>query len=158
MDPIPRAAARGHGQPCFDRFSDGGQNMARSTKLAKLEATLKNARRRARNRKQDPITEAAFAVAGGAGVALMADNNIKLPIPGVPNSLQVALTALLVNKFIKPKGIAKDLINGVQNGGAAIYGYGLAKKWKNPDHVLAGDDDYLEGYIGDDGGDNLQEG
>ena len=131
--------------------------MARSPKLAKLEASLKNARRRARNRKQDPITEAAFAVAGGAGVALMADNNLKLPIPGVPTSLQVALTALIVNKFLKPKGLGKDLVTGVQNGGAAIYGYGLAKKWKDPAYEIQGEEEFMGAYIGQEG-DHLQEG
>ncbi len=118
--------------------------MARAnTKMAKLEKSLQTARRRARSRKSDPMQEAAFAVAGGAGVALMADNNIKLPIPNVPNSLQVALTALLVNKFVKPKGIAGDLVTGVQNAGASLYGYGLAKKFKNPEYSIEGDVDYI---------------
>ena len=120
-----------------------------NSKLAKLEKSLASARSRARRAKSDPMQEAAFATIGGAGVALMADNNLKLPIPGVPNSLQVAATALIVNKMLKPKGLAKDLVTGVQNGGAAIWGYGLAKKWGNSSHVVEGDDyigtDYISG-------------
>ena len=138
--------------------------MARAnTKLAKLERSLANARRRARTRKSDPLQEAAFSAAGGAGVALMADNNIKLPIPGIPNSLQVALTALLVNKFAKPTGLAKDMVTGVQNAGASLYGYGLAKKFKDPQYTIEGSDyigsehyDTLSGEMDSD--DHLQEG
>lgn len=104
------------------------------------------------------MQETAFAAAGGAGVALMADNNLKLPIPGVPNSLQVAVTALIVNKMLKPKGLAKDLVTGIQNGGAAIWGYGLAKKWSDASYSVEGDHDQIGSEYISGNADHLTEG
>lgn len=129
-----------------------------NSKMAKLEASLRSARSRAKQTKSDPMQETAFAAAGGAGVALMADNNLKLPIPGVPNSLQVAVTALIVNKMLKPKGLAKDLVTGVQNGGAAIWGYGLAKKWGDNTYTVEGDHDQIGSDYISGNSDNLTEG
>lgn len=123
----------------------------RSRTTAKLEASLKSARARARKLADtDPVQELGFGALGGAIVALMNNNNLKLPIPGVPASLQVAATALVIQKGLRPRGMTGKALKAAIAGGAAVFGYGLANKFGpggNVANALMGDHD---GYIGDD--------
>ena len=83
-----------------------------SRSISKLQDQLKNARSRAlRLSAGDPVQQLGMGAVGGAIIALMNNNNLKLPIPGVPASLQVGVTALVISKALKPRGLLGKLWN-----------------------------------------------
>ena len=66
---------------------------------------------------------------GGAIMALMNNNKLKLPIPGVPASIQVGVTALVLQKALKPKGMLGKALEASIAASGAVFGYGLANKF-----------------------------
>jgi hypothetical protein len=146
--------------------------MARGSRsVSKLQDQLKNARARARRlRAPDPIQHLAMGAVGGAVIALMNNNNLKLPIPGVPASLQVGATALVIQKTLKPSGMLGKALQSTIGASGAVFGYGLANKYGfggSSDNQLLGADEFAtlgEGagaqfnYLGRDTSDHLQEG
>ena len=120
--------------------------MPRRRSTSRLESQLKSARARARRlADSDPVQQLGMGAVGGALIALMNQNNLKLPIPGVPASLQVGATALIVQKVIKPKGMLKKALSATVGASGAIFGYGMAAKFGpggNRDSVLLGADEF----------------
>lgn len=102
----------------------------RTRSVSRLEDQLRNARSRARRlAAQDPIQRLGMGAVGGAIIALMNNNNLKLPIPNVPGSLQVGALALLVSKGLKPKGALGKAVEATLSASGAVFGYGLANKF-----------------------------
>ena len=140
--------------------------MARRTRsLSRLEDQLKTARARARRlASTDPVQQLGMGAVGGAISALMNNNNLKLPIPGVPGSLQVAATALLIDKGLKPKGQLGKAVKATIAASGAIFGYGLANKFGpggNSENALMGDFEVMGAdidYLGAGDGDVITEG
>lgn len=101
-----------------------------SRSISKLQDQLKNARSRARRLSAgDPVQQLGMGAVGGAIIALMNNNNLKLPIPGVPASLQVGVTALVISKALKPRGLLGKALESTVAASGAIFGYGLASKF-----------------------------
>lgn len=123
--------------------------MARQSRsVSRLQDQLKNARARARRLSAgDPVQQLGMGAVGGAILALMNNNNLKLPIPGVPASLQVGVTALVVQKALKPKGMLGKALQSSIAASGAIFGYGLANKFGpggNTEAQLLGADEFSQ--------------
>ena len=119
--------------------------MARQSRsVSRLQDQLKNARARARRAaSSDPIQKLGMGAVGGAIMALMNNNKLKLPIPGVPASIQVGVTALVLQKALKPKGMLGKALEASIGASGAVFGYGLANKFGpggNPELSLTGDE------------------
>jgi hypothetical protein len=148
---MPRVLEKPKALP-FSGFQQGIFMARQSRSVSRLQDQLKNARARARRvTSSDPVQQLGMGAVGGAILALMNNNNLKLPVPGVPASLQVGLTALIVQKALKPKGMLGKALQSSIAASGAVFGYGLANKFGpggNRELALMGDE--FEQLSGDD--------
>lgn len=130
----------------------------RSTKLNRLERSLSNANKRAREAGAVDGHQAIGALGAGMLAGELEIRGMRLPGPiPIPNSLAVALVAWGLQTWSKPGAKMKRLLSGATAGGLGLYGYGLRRELRDPAHVIADYDD-PDAYIGDDEDDFEAEG
>lgn len=126
----------------------------RKTKISRLENSLKNANKRAREAGAVDGHQAIGALGAGmlAGELEIRGMRIPGPVP-IPNSLAIALGAWSIQMFAKPGAKMKRLLTGMTAGGLGLYGYGLRRELADPSTTIA---EYDDEFIGDDGDDDFE--
>jgi len=127
----------------------------RKTKISRLENSLKNANKRAREAGAVDGHQALGAIGAGMLAGELEIRKMRLPGPvPIPNSLAIALGAWGIQMFAKPGQKMKRLLSGMTAGGLGLYGYGLRRELADSEHVIADYDD--DEFIGDDGDDDFE--
>jgi len=122
----------------------------RKNKMQRLERSLSNANKRAREAGAVDGHQAIGALGAGMLAAELEIRGMRLPGPiPVPNSLAIALGAYAIQMFSKPSQKMKRLLSGTTAGALGLYGYGVRQELADSNHTIAD-------YIGDDEDDDFE--
>ena len=119
-------------------------------KLGRLERSLSNANKRAREANALDGHQAVGAVGAGMLAGELEIRGMRLPGPiPIPNSLAIAIAAYGLQTWTKPSAKMKRLLTGATAGALGLYGYGLRRELGDSGHTIADYDD-PDAFIGDD--------
>lgn len=123
---------------------------ARSNKLSRLERSLSNANKRAREANAVDGHQAFGALGAGMLAGELEIRGMRLPGPiPIPNSLAIALGSWGLQVWTKPSAKMKRLLTGATAGALGLYGYGLRRELGDSGHTIADYDD-PDAFIGED--------
>ena len=121
-----------------------------SKKITRLERSLSNANKRARESGAVDGHTAVGALGAGMLAAELELRAMRLPGPiPIPNSLAIAIGAWGIQTWTKPSAKMRRLLSGATSGALGLYGYGLRQELRDSGHSIADYDD-PDAYIGDD--------